>query len=121
MNRDIYDPPPAPIHLAPPRAEPLTWTTPDVAILVCRGVALTILAAWSWSVEPTLGILTLAGGMLVLIESWFSALSFLNRRPLVSFSERWRIFLAALVPWVLGLSVAAGLMLALFSLSDWAG
>ena len=64
--------------------------------------------------------LILVGGALVIAESWFTALGFLHRRPLAGLGGRWKIFLAALVPWVLGLGLAAALMLGLFYLSDWA-
>ena len=121
MIRDIYDPPPAPIHLAPPPAEPLTWTAVDVLILFCLGTGVLVGSVWAWIYDPSMGLLCLGGGALVLFESWFSALSFLHRRPWVSFSGRWRVFLAALVPWAVGLGLAAALMVALFSLSDWAG
>ena len=56
----------------------------------------------------------------MIVESWFTALGFLHRRPTEG-GGRWKIFLAALLPWVLGLGLAAALMLGLFYLSDRAG
>ena len=117
---DIYDPPPAPIPWAPPEAEPLNWTAGDVSVLSTLGALILLAAGFAWRVEPTVAGLILVGGALVLIESWFTALGFLHRRP-VTLGGRWKIFLAALVPWVLGLGLAAAMMLGLFYLSDRAG
>ena len=121
MLHDIYDPPPAPVPLAPPSAEPLIWTAPDLAFLILLGSAVSAVSAWAFMIEPALALLTFAGGALVICESWFSALSFLHRRPWVGFAGRWKVFVAALLPWVLGLGLAVALMLLLFSLSDRAG
>jgi hypothetical protein len=118
---DIYDPPPAPIPWAPPEPEPLNWTAGDLTILATFGVLILVASALAWQIEPTLTFLILLGGALVIVESWFTALGFLHRRPLTSLRERWKIFLAALVPWVLGLGLAAALMLGLFYLSDRSG
>ena len=56
----------------------------------------------------------------MVLESWFTALGFLHRRPTTTLTGRWTIFLAALVPWLLGLGLAALLMLGMFVVSDWA-
>jgi hypothetical protein len=117
---DIYDPPPAPIPWAPPEAEPLNWTAGDLTVLASFATLILAAAALAWRVEPTLTFLILLGGVLVIVESWFTALGFLHRRP-IDLGGRWKIFLAALVPWVLGLGLAAALMLGLFYLSDRAG
>jgi hypothetical protein len=117
---DIYDPPPAPIPWAPPKAEPLNWTAGDLTVLATFSVLIAGAAALAWQVEPTMAFLILVGGALVIVESWFTALGFLHRRP-VELGGRWKIFLAALVPWLLGLGLAAALMLGLFYLSDRAG
>jgi hypothetical protein len=74
-------------------------------------------SALAWRVDATMALLILVGGALVIAESWFTALGFLHRRP-VDLGGRWKIFLAALVPWVVGLGMAAALMLGLFYLSD---
>ncbi len=118
---DIYDPPPAPIAWNPPQPEPLIWTRADVACLAVFGVMLAIASRLAWSVEPTLAALVILGGALVILESWFTALGFLHLRPSESLSGRWIIFLAALAPWLIGLGVAATLMMGLFYVSDWAG
>jgi hypothetical protein len=115
---DIYDPPPAPIPWAPPEAEPLHWTAGDLVVLATFGTLIVAASALAWTVEPTMAFLILLGGTLVIVESWFTALGFLHRRPLTGLGERWKIFLAALVPWFLGLGLAAALMLGLFYLSD---
>ncbi|MDX2036369.1 MAG: hypothetical protein SFX72_06935 [Isosphaeraceae bacterium] len=118
---DIYDPPPAPVPLEPPQPEPLSWTAPDLTMLALLALGVVALAAWAWSYEPTMAILTLGGGAMVILESWFSALTFLHRHPAAGETGRIRVFLAALVPWAIGLGLAAALMLLLFSLSDSAG
>ncbi len=115
---DIYDPPPAPIPWAPPEAEPLNWTAGDLTVLATFSALILGATAMAWRIEPTMAVLILLGGSLVIVESWFTALGFLHRRPLPSLGERWKIFLAALLPWILGLGLAAALMLGLFYLSD---
>ncbi len=117
---DIYDPPPAPIPWAPPQASPLTWTAGDLSVLASFGALILLAAAMAWRIEPTLSAPVLLGGALVIVESWFTALSFLHRRP-TDGGGRWKIFIAALVPWVVGLGLAAALMLGLFGVSDWLG
>jgi len=102
---DIYDPPPAPIPWAPPQAAPLTWTAGDLTVLASFGALVLLASALAWRIEPTLAALVLLGGALVIVESWFTALGFLHRRPVES-GGRWKIFVAAL-------------MLGLFGLSDW--
>ncbi len=121
LAHDIYDPPPAPIPWAPPEPEPLHWTAGDLVVLIAFSFLVLTASVWAGRFEPTLAPLIVTGGTLVIIESWFTALGFLHRHrhPLSSgFRDRWKIFLAALLPWVVGLGLAAGLMLALFSLSD---
>lgn len=116
--RDIYDPPPAPIPFQTPRADRLEWRAGDLAFLIAPGLFLLFAAAWAWSIEPTLVALFLIGGPLVVFESWMTALSFLQRHPGSSNRTRWMIFVAALAPWLLGLGIAATLMLGLFSVFD---
>ncbi len=115
---DIYDPPPAPIPWAPPRAAPLTWTVGDLTVLASFGALVLLASALAWRIEPTLSAPVLLGGALVIVESWFTAIGFLHRRP-VDGGGRWKIFVAALIPWVVGLGLAAALMLGLFGFSDW--
>jgi hypothetical protein len=118
---DIYDPPPAPLAWNPAPAEPLIWTAGDITCLAGFGVLLAFVAGLAWAVDPAAAILIALGGTLVILESWFTALGFLHRRPSVSISGRWMIFLAALVPWLIGLGIAATLMMGLFLASDWIG
>jgi hypothetical protein len=118
---DIYDPPPAPIPWTPPKAEPLTWTTGDLACLVIFSAMLCVAVSWAWALEPSLALWVGLGGLFVILESWFSALTFLHRHPSARPLGRWMVFLAALVPWMLGLGFAAALMMGLFAASDWAG
>ncbi|GAC1466041.1 MAG: hypothetical protein NVSMB9_06200 [Isosphaeraceae bacterium] len=114
---DIYDPPPAPVPWNP-KAEPLVFTWGDLLCLVtlCSLFCLGAVAAW-WS-EPTMALLTALGGSLVILESWFTALGFLYRFKPLGLRARWTIFLAALVPWLVGLGIAATLMLSLFWIFD---
>ena len=118
---DIYDPPPAPTPLSPPPPERPAISGRDVGILVGLGLVVLALGVWAWSVEPAMGVLSMLGGAIVITESWFTALGFLHRRPWMGDGGRWKIFLAALLPWLLGLGLAAALMIAVFLFSDWAG
>lgn len=118
---DIYDPPPAPIAFVPPRPDRVRWQVGDLICLVALSAPLFAATAWAWSVESALAPLVLVGGLFVLVESWFSALTFLQRHPKTKLGGRGMIFLAALVPWLICLGFAAALMLGLFLASDWAG
>jgi hypothetical protein len=116
---DIYDPPPAPVPLAPPAPEPMNWTSSDLGILAGLVTVVVGLAAWAWTIEPAMAFLVMIGGAIVIVESWSTALGFLQRRPWMGMNGRWKIFVAALVPWLVGLGLAAALMMGLFLLSDW--
>ena len=54
----------------------------------------------------------------MILESWLTALGFLHRCRPLGLKARWTIFLAALVPWLVGLGVAVTVMLSLFWISD---
>lgn len=118
---DIYDPPPAPLPWAPPPVKPLHWTASDLVVLAALVGLVAGIAGLAWRVEPTLGLLSLMGGVLVIVESWFTALGVLHRHPAGDLGSRWLVFVAALLPWLLGLGFATFLMLALFHLSDQVG
>ncbi|MFO0956352.1 MAG: hypothetical protein U0800_02665 [Isosphaeraceae bacterium] len=118
---DIYDPPPAPLAIAPPEPEPIRWTRIDLAYLGFTCLLLTTVALLAWRAEPFLGIVTAISGTLVVLESWFASLSFLHRHPVDSPLQRTQIFLAALLPWAFGLGIAIALMAGLFALSDLLG
>jgi hypothetical protein len=115
---DIYDPPPAPVPYAPPKPEPLVFTRGDLVCLVTLCSALCLVAGVAWWNEPTVAFFTALGGALVILESWFTALGFLHRFKPLGLQARWTIFIAALVPWLIGLGIAATLMLSLFWVSD---
>lgn len=115
---DIYNPPPAPEPLAPPRPDPISWTTGDLAVLAGLIALALIATAWAWTVEPSLALLVLIGAAIVIVESWSTALGFLHRQPMMGARGRWRIYVAALVPYILGLGLAAALMMGLFHLLD---
>jgi hypothetical protein len=118
---DIYDPPPAPLAWNPPKPERLVFTRGDVACLVLLCGALFVAAIVAWRTEPAVALVTAMGGSLVILESWFTALGFLHRRRSLGLRARWTIFLAALIPWLVGLGIAAMFMLSLFLVSDWLG
>ena len=81
---------------------------------------LIVTAMLAWTAEPAMALVTALAGSLVILESWFTALGFLQyRRRSLGLRARWTVFLAALVPWLVGLGVAATLMLGLFLISDW--
>ncbi len=118
---DIYNPPPAPVAWNPPKPERLVLKTGDLVCLVTLCASLFAASVLIWRTEPTVALITAMGGTLVILESWFTALGFLHRRRSLGLRARWTIFLAALVPWLMGLGVAALLMLVLFYVSDWVG
>ncbi len=114
---DIYNPRPAPVAFNP-KPEPLIFTTGDLVCLVTLFALLLGISTIAWRSEPTMAVLTALGGSLVILESWFTALGFLHRCRPLSLRARWTIFLAALIPWLIGLGIAATLMLSLFWFSD---
>jgi len=118
---DIYNPPPAPVPWNPPQPEPLFYTRGDLTCLILLCFLLFAGSIVAWRAEPTVACITALGGSLVILESWFTALGFMHRRRSLSLRARWTIFVAALVPWLIGLGVAATLMLGLFFVSDWFG
>ena len=115
---DIYDPPPAPVPWNPPKPEPLVYTTGDLVCLVLLFALLLAISVLCWGGEATMSLFTAVGGTLVILESWFTALGFLHRRRALGLRARWTVFLAALMPWLVGLGIAATLMLGLFWVSD---
>jgi hypothetical protein len=116
---DIYDPPPAPVPWNPPAAPPLRLERSDLVFLAGVVIMLAFAAGVASALEPALVVLIALGGSLVILESWYTALGFLHREPPQSSVRRWMIFVAALVPWLVGLGIAALLMSGLFLLSDW--
>ncbi len=118
-THDIYDPPPAPVSWVHPAPEPIACTRSDLACLILFYVGLfTASVTIAWTFDLTLGTLLMVGGALVILESWFTALSFLQRKPEERPLRRCFIMLAALVPWAVGLGVAALVMVGLFVVSD---
>jgi hypothetical protein len=116
---DIYDPPPAPtLEYAPTKREPLIFTRGDLLCLLSLCVSLLVAAAVAWNTEPSLAVITAIAGMLVIFESWLTALGFLHRCRPLSLKARWTIFLAALIPWLIGLASAASVILGLFWMFD---
>ena len=117
-QHDIYDPPPSRTSWLPPQAEVLTFTGGDLACLAVLGLIVVAGSVAGFLYEPLLGALTMVGGALVVLESWYTALGYLARRPAESRLGRVVIIAAALVPWVVGLGMAAALMIGLFVLTD---
>jgi hypothetical protein len=118
MPHDIYDPPPAPVPFEVARPEPLVVTTSDVAWLLLMCGLLVPASAWAWIVDSMLGLGMTVGGLFAILESWFSGLTFLRRHPAARPTWRGLVFLAALVPWLIGIGFVTSLMLGLFWLSD---
>lgn len=115
---DIYDPPPAPIPFNAPPEPRLSLSSSDMLFL--GGLALGVLVASivaGWF-EPSLAILVGVGGSMVILESWFTAVGFLSRKNTRNLRRRAVIFLAALLPWLIGLGIAAILMNLMFYVSD---
>ena len=115
---DIYNPPPAPAAYETPPVEPLRFTTVDLAWLVGSAAVLAAAGVSAWWIDATFGVLVTVGGIFVIVESWLSGLAFLKRHPSDRIVSRWLVFAAAVVPWLIGLGLAAALMLGLFYLSD---
>lgn len=116
---DVYDPPPRPeIDWEKPRREPLIVSRGDVACLASLCLALFLAAAVFWRSEPILAILAAGAGSLVVMESWLTALAFFHRSPPLGLKARWTVFLAAILPWIVGVAAAIAFMLGLFWLSD---
>lgn len=115
---DIYNPPPAPISLEVTTSEPLIVSNSDVAWLLVLCSLLVPASAWAWSVDITLGLGVTIGGLFMILETWFSGLTFLRRHPSARPVARGLIFLTALVPWLIGISFVASLMLGLFWITD---
>lgn len=116
--QDIYNPPPAPVPLQPAAREPLSITRGDIAWLCGLLLLLGIGTGAAWTVDTSLAIGVLVGGLFVIFESWFSGLTFLRRHDAARTLSRWLIFGAALMPWLIGLGFATALILTLFFLTD---
>jgi hypothetical protein len=119
---DIYDPPPPALteEFVPPKSDRLVFTTGDLVCLVGLCAIVFAGSALAWRSQPELAIATAAAGSLVILESWSTALGFLHRTRPLRLKLRWLIFLAAIVPWLVGLGVAVSAMLMLFWVSDFA-
>jgi hypothetical protein len=117
--RDRYDPPPALTEdYVLPKPERLVFTRGDLCCLIGLCAVLFAGSAVAWRTQPELAIATAAAGSLVILESWFTALGFLHRTRPLKLKLRWLIFLAAIVPWLVGLGVAVTAILTLFWISD---
>lgn len=116
---DVYDPPPVPeIEWEAPRREPLDVSRGDVACLVGLCLALFAISAAFWRDEPAVAVIAAGAGSLIVLESWITALGYFRRRPPLSLRARWTVFLAALVPWVVGVGAAVAFLLGVFWASD---
>ena len=117
--RDIYDPPPVPeIDWERPKSEPFFFSRGDVVCLATLCGLLLVATVAVWPTEPMLAVIAAGAGTLVVLESWFTALGYLHRSPRLDLKGRWTIFLAALLPWIVGVSSAVIFMLCLFWASD---
>jgi len=117
--RDIYDPPPVPeIDWERPRPEPFFFSKGDKLCLATLCLLLLVAAVAIWPTEPMLAVIAAGAGALIVMESWLTALGSLHRCPPMTLKARWTIFLAALLPWIVGVSSAVIFMLCLFWASD---
>jgi hypothetical protein len=105
------------VSLPPTPAEPLEITATDLLWLAVAISGLVVAAGAAWAVDGMFALGVIVGGLFVIFESWFSGLTFLKRHPAARPVRRWLVFLAALVPWILGLGLAVCLMVFLFWLS----
>jgi hypothetical protein len=122
MIHDIYDPPPVPpVDWDPPKTSALVFSRGDLLCLAALCTGLLGLALLAWKNDPILALVSASAGALVILESWITTLGYLHRAPPVSLKLRWTIFLAALIPWIIGLGFAVCLMLCLLWLSDHLG
>ena len=117
---DVYDPPPVPEidWTGPATRERLVVSRGDVACVAALCLSLFVVAAASWRSEPILAMVAAGAGSLVVLESWFTALAYFHRAPAMSRKARWTVFLAALLPWLVGLGAAVAFLLALFWVVD---
>jgi hypothetical protein len=116
---DVYDPPPRPeIDWEKPGREPLIISRGDVVCLATLCLGLFAVGALFWRTEPILAIVAAGAGSLIVMESWLTALAFFHRSPPLSLKARWTVFLAAILPWIVGVAAAVLFMLALFWASD---
>lgn len=121
-RRNLFNPSPVSRPLSKPVRHPLRPLKADLGWLaMVVAILLIVVTATVWLVDEILGLLVGLGGLLVLLESWFTGLGYLERRPLSPTRDRWSIHFAALIPWIIGLGLAALLMTGLFFLSDWLG
>ena len=116
---DIYDPPPAlEQEWTPPRrgAADLHDGRP---VLPCRAVRLLFSAAvLAWHSEPELAIATAAAGCAGDPGKLAHRGGLPASLPAIGTQTRWTIFLAALIPWLVGLGITVTVMLSLFWVSD---
>jgi len=117
---DVYDPPPVPEidWKGPTTRERLIVSRGDVVCVASLCLLLFVVAAACWRSEPILAMVAAGAGSLVVLESWFTALGHFHRSPSLGPKARWTVFLAALLPWLVGLGAAVAFMLALFWISD---
>ena len=117
--RDIIRPAAGPHRgLCSSQVRALVFTTGDLLCLVGLWRLLFAGSLLAWRSAPSWRVATAAAGSLVILESWFTALGFLHRTRPLRLKLRWLIFLAAIVPWLVGLGVAVSAMLMLFWISD---
>lgn len=119
MTRDIYDSTPLQISVNMPETAPLRPTRHDTVFLSVVLSLVLFLSLWAFFLDTSVSILIALGGCLVVLESWHTALLFLERREAESGRPRLLIHIGALLPWVMILGSAALVMLGLFWLSDY--
>lgn len=117
---DIYNPPPAPMPFeVASQNEPLVITSSDVAWLLVLCVLVVPPSVMAWILDPLLGAALTVVSVFIVLESWFSGLTFLRRHPAARPLWRGMVFLAATVPWLIGAAFMVSLILAFFWLTDY--
>ncbi len=116
-RRDLYNP--DPVTWEAPPAPQRTWTRADlIGLLLLQTGWLILVTPLLWILDWDVAGLIALGGGLVILESWSTSLDYLQRHPDLTLRRRVLVFLSALIPWILGLGVAALLMLGLLHLTD---
>jgi len=119
MTRDIYDATPLQVSVNMPETVPLRPTRQDKLFLALVLAIVLFLSLSAFFVDTSVSLFIAFGGCLVVLESWHTALLFLERNEPDANQPRLLIHIGALMPWLLILGSSALVMLGLFWLSDY--
>ena len=119
MTRDIYDATPLQVSVNMPETVPLRPTRQDKLFLALVLAIVLFLSLSAFFLDTSVSLLLAMGGCLVVLESWHTALLFLERHEPDANQARLLIHVGALMPWLMILGLSALFMLGLFWLSDY--